>query len=513
MTTPEPTRATQPQTPIDENASLPTITMIVGDNAIDRRVLDQARSLIQAGCKVTVLAAPPLAGREHADENSYPDVPIVRFNKEVTAPKFNVNEDFIPDFLRKDWQQNFDVHDHFLELAMEHPANVYTAHDLPQLPAAAIAAATAGSYLVFDAHELFPDRQFFPAKTIFFLQEVEKVLLPLADKIITVNKSLAETMAIKYNIDLPEVVLNCPSFHDTQLPIVHNDEIRKSLGLADTKKILLFQGSFNLNRNLDKLVLSMNLVANKNVVLVLMGSGDLKDPLALAAEELGLLNTRIFFHPAVQQHELLRYTASADCGIIPYPHVDLNTYYCTPNKLFEFIVAGLPILANDSPELNRFVERQGVGMNKEMRTEADIARAIDTFFGSDQTVWREQVRKLSARYAWEEESRHFIQIYEGLGDIFPKAGMRQVIVSAYKDFSNSNIELALEKAQTVIQIDPDNIDALNLLTDIAYAQVDMQLTLQLAREVLVRDESNAKALRKLQQIQEYTRNMEFIMSM
>ena len=65
--------------------------------------------------------------------------------------------------------------------------------------------------------------------------------------------------------------------------------------------------------------------------------------------------SRIHFLDPVSQDELLSWTAGADIGIVPYPPIDLNSRLCTPNKLFEFIVAEVPILANDLPELRRFV--------------------------------------------------------------------------------------------------------------------------------------------------------------
>jgi len=115
----------------------------------------------------------------------------------------------------------------------------------------------------------------------------------------------------------------------------------------------------------------------------------------------GLLNRRIFFHEPVPVQHLLPYTASADAGIIPYPNLGLNKYYCTPNKLFEFIVAGLPILANDLPELNRFVAQQGIGMNLPMNSPEDIARAIDVFFSSDLAKFWAKAQQNAPHYTWQ----------------------------------------------------------------------------------------------------------------
>lgn len=459
------------------------ITMIVGDQQIDRRVLDQARSLIQAGCRVTVIAGALPPGNR--DEASYPDVPIVRIQPGTQVDSFDARgEPRLPAALRKDFGQWFHDHPYLLDAALQHEAQIYTAHDLPQLPAAAIAAQCNNAYLVFDAHELFPERQFYTPQTIHFLQDLERELLPLADLTITVNKSIAELMAVRYGIDLPRVILNCPAVHGQDLPDGASDQLRQSLALTPDQKILLFQGNLNPNRNLDGLVRAMAQVQDERVVLVFMGGGGLRQTLEELSAELGLLGRRIFFHGAVPQHELLAYTASADGGVIPYPHVDLNTYFCTPNKLFEFIVAGLPILANDSPELNRFVERQGVGLNHAMRTPEQLAQAIDAFFAGELESWRAQARALAERYTWATERHAFLEAYGSLGGVPSKAAAHQSLYDARVAFEHGHVGQALAVGEQVVQLMPQHKDALNLLADIAYSQVQLDEALQLTRQVL-----------------------------
>ena len=74
----------------------------------------------------------------------------------------------------------------------------------------------------------------------------------------------------------------------------------------------------------------------------------LEKKLKSLANKLGILGKKVIFMDRVPQKELLRYTAGADFGIIPYPDIDLNTKYCTPNKMFEFLTANVPMIANDS---------------------------------------------------------------------------------------------------------------------------------------------------------------------
>ena len=140
-----------------------------------------------------------------------------------------------------------------------------------------------------------------------------------------------------------------------------------------------------------------------------MGSGDIKDVLQHKAKALGLLNDKIYFHEAVPQDELIYYSASADMGIIPYPHIDLNSYYCTPNKLFEFIQARLPMIANDSPELCRFIKDQGFGMVHLMDSALSISLSIDKGFAAlDSAAWKSNLKEKALLFSWKEVSQIYL---------------------------------------------------------------------------------------------------------
>ena len=229
---------------------------------------------------------------------------------------------------------------------------------------------------------------------------------------ITVNQSIAAELVQRYAIPLPEVILNCPDVATDRLPLPQADLLRQELGIPDGLAILLYQGNIGRPRHLENLVQAMALVEHRDIAFVLMGRGNgLKKELMRITKSHGLLNRRIFFHEPVPVQHLLSYTASADAGIISYPNLGLNKYYCTPNKLFEFIVAGLPILANDLPELNRFVAQQGIGMNLPMNSPEDIARTIDVFFSSDLAKFRAKAQQIVPHYTWQIQSQKIMELY------------------------------------------------------------------------------------------------------
>jgi glycosyltransferase involved in cell wall biosynthesis len=203
----------------------------------------------------------------------------------------------------------------------------------------------------------------------------------------------------------------------SKLPIPRTNRLRDALTIPGGRQILLYQGNIvSRIRNLENVIDGMALLRRDDLALVFMGPDNGGgDELVERANKLGLLGRSVFFHPAVRQSELLSYTVSADAGLIPYTPVDWNTKFCTPNKLYEFIVAELPILANDLPELIRFVGNQGIGVNHPMSCAEEVAYAIESFFGNDVRQYRMRLREVSSRFVWQNhEGPRVVELYEAM---------------------------------------------------------------------------------------------------
>lgn len=303
----------------------------------------------------------------------------------------------------------------FVKHGMQYRADVVQVHDLPALEAGVELATTWGVPLVYDAHELYPEQKSFSGVQRRICSTAEAQYIKKADLVFAVNESIGDEMSLRYGIAKPVTLLNAidpPAEFD---PEARYDLLREKLGLSAERRILLFQGGFAPYRNLESLIEAMAYVKIPDVDLVMMGFGAFGDLLKFKAEKLKLLGKRIHFLPAVPQSELLQHSASADIGIIPYPHVDLNSYYCTPNKLFEFIQAGLPILANDSPELNRFVKLNGFGHSARMKNSKEIASSIEAAFEQNALpVWRSAIRGRRSELAWRGQGSIYGQAMQGL---------------------------------------------------------------------------------------------------
>ena len=306
----------------------------------------------------------------------------------------------------------------FYQTALAYDFDLIFAHDLTALPAAVKIADERSVPLVYDAHELYYEQKVFSKKQKRFMRKIEASLIHKCQLAFTVNDSIADEMAKRYDCEKPKVLLNVidpPGDFDSTKK---DKKFHRFFDLSENSLILLFQGGLLPNRNLENLVKAMSQVNNENIVLVIMGDGSLKTKLINLVIRYNL-EQNVLFKNAVPQRELVEWTASADCGIIPYTHVDLNTYYCTPNKLFEYIQAGLPIIANNLPELKRYVEGCGFGLNIEMNTEKAIAKGIDRLCNDPSQLIniKETIVNKKDTFTWAAAQKDYLNIIENLTPI------------------------------------------------------------------------------------------------
>jgi glycosyltransferase involved in cell wall biosynthesis len=299
---------------------------------------------------------------------------------------------------------------------------VIHAHDLPQLRPGAKAKRCLHVPLVYDAHELYPDQPRLTARQRRYLRRLEARYIRAADRVITVNSLLAQEFTQRYQHPAVSVVQNAIDPPVAFDPAQRYDRFRQEYGLAPEQLLVLYQGFIAPERNLEVLVAGMKLVADPRFVLLIMGYGEYVHQLRLLAQR-EAVTERVVFVPSQTQAELLYYTASADIGVIPYPHGrDINTHYVSPNKLYEFIVAGVPILTNNLPYVRGVVEAYGFGVWAEMQTAEGFAAALVQFPVEKLTEYRRNLRQYQRQFWWEVEAEKLLALYQ---DLVPPSALRR----------------------------------------------------------------------------------------
>ena len=391
--------------------------MVTHDVRIDRRIMLQADALMADGWSVRVVAMP---GDPHGGDSA----PVTRVPDSAGGARgrailgsyaalrrvLPMNGPAMRWLKAACWGWVEDPETFFLRAfrpvldGMQ--ADVVVAHDVPMLPVGAWLADRCGAQLVFDSHELWTEKNF-PRAWRRAWSRVECRHIQRCDAVITVNQSIARELERRHGISRVHVITNA-----APAPLPLHRSLRERCSVPPGDRILLYQGSFTSGRHLPQCVEAMHLVRAPGVHLVLLGDGVLRSTLELAAAR-GPAKGRIHVLPAVPQDELLAWTAGADAGLVPYVADCMNNRLCTPNKLYEFISAGLPILASDLPELRAAIVGNELGMVAELGTPMRIARAIDDFLSDHVRLsrWRASVVARRAEFGWDVQATRLQSIF------------------------------------------------------------------------------------------------------
>jgi glycosyltransferase involved in cell wall biosynthesis len=309
----------------------------------------------------------------------------------------------------------FDYYWRAWRLVRADPPEALHAHDLNTLPVAAALARRLRLPLTYDAHELYPEMSTLSRREAATWRRLERRLAGRADHVLTVCDSIAEEMGRRYGVARPTVLLNCPAAGNGggAAPDAAPGEFPAHLtgnSPVDRHPTVLYQGGFAPHRGLETLIRSAHGLERGTIVL--MGWGRIEDELRelIAAEGLG---ERVRIVPPVPPAEVVARAATAAVGVIPYEPVGLNNTYTTPNKLFDYMAAGLPVAASRLPELIRFVEQGEMGLTFEPGDPASLARALNEILADPAryAAMRERAQEAARRYTWEREGEKLLALY------------------------------------------------------------------------------------------------------
>ena len=296
------------------------------------------------------------------------------------------------------------------QLVRNQGADVVQAKNLPAMPSAYVVAKLTGARMLYDSSELNVGTG--PSSTAtgpvkWLLRRYEGFFVRRSDAILTVNDSISRILARSYGIKRPFVVRNCPGSVDK---LSGGRYLRESLHLPEGRSIALYHGGFLVNRGLHQLVESIAHLPD--VTLVLMGFGPLERSLRVHADELGLKDS-VVITDAVSMDRLIDVVSSADVGIVPLQGTILNNYFALPNKLFECLMAGVPVAVSDLPEMARIVKEHRVGETFNSEDPEDIARAVRAILKSPgYREMRMRARRIALEvYNWDVEARSFGDAY------------------------------------------------------------------------------------------------------
>ena len=283
-------------------------------------------------------------------------------------------------------------------------AKVVNVHSLSLLPIGLISKIFLKSSLIYDTHELETERNGLFGLRKRISKFTERKIIKYVDMTIVVSESIADWYKDEYNIQRPPVVLNAPNHRELKV----NNHFREQLGIRADQIILLYQGGLASGRGVDLILDAFKTRTNDDLIVIFMGYGKLEKTIKIASEQYD----NIYFFPAVPPEVVLEYTASADVGISLIENTCLSYYYCMPNKLFEYAMAGLPVLVSDMKDMSELVTRQQMGAVISAPSAIDINKAVDNLLRSDLTQMKENAYRVANENAWGIQEIKMLNAYK-----------------------------------------------------------------------------------------------------
>ncbi|WP_047982587.1 glycosyltransferase [Ornithinibacillus contaminans] len=284
--------------------------------------------------------------------------------------------------------------------------DIYHSNDLNTMPQGYISAKWRFKKkpLIYDSHEVQTSRTGYDSA---WYKRFENFFIKRMDSMIVENDTRA-----KYNEELygfyPHVLHNYPS-----LEIQQTDEkvdLNKMLGLPIDEKILLYQGGIQAGRGLEKLIEAFPQF--KEGTLVFIGDGKIKDKLQHMVQERNL-EEKIRFIPKVPVRDLPKYTKNAYLGFQVLNNINFNHWSASSNKLFEYMMNEVPVVACNFPEIKRAVEDGEVGVIVDPHEPSDIARGVNYLIDNPDLREKYSANCKTARkkYNWEREQSNLLDVY------------------------------------------------------------------------------------------------------
>jgi glycosyltransferase involved in cell wall biosynthesis len=281
---------------------------------------------------------------------------------------------------------------------------IVNVHTLPLLPLGALIKAIFGTKLVYDTHELETERNGLAGFRKAVFRRIESLFIRRADLVLVVGSAIADHYAKNYRIVRPTVVLNAPPYR----PPNPTRLLREEFQLAADTTIFLYQGGLMSGRGIDVIIEAVNRFGDPLAVVVFLGYGPLEEEIKVAARE----SRNIYFHPAVPPGEVLDYTSSADVGISLIENTCLSYSLCMPNKLFEYVMAGLPVIASNMPEMANFVRENGVGVIARDENAASLGEAIQELVAMNLSKLKTNAAIAGRRFCWETQETVMLTAYK-----------------------------------------------------------------------------------------------------
>ena len=388
--------------------------VVINPVLVDSRILKTAQTVSKLGFQVCVYGmawhaiSTPTRIEGHPFEILI--LPNPRFELERLGKWSTILED-------QDWDEFTDVFVRYLREQFEQrPPDIVHTHDMGGL--------AIGSRLwrapeerpfswIHDIHEYVRGCIFIPESRRRFFSSIEEEFIHSPDALISVSPALNDILQDYYSLPTkPALVLNTPRRSDFD-PYYPKD-VRTTLGISQDVPLLVYTGNVTVERGIDTLINALPMLPELHVAIITNSSGAYVWGLRRDAQKLGVAE-RIHFYPYVPFYSVTSFLRTATVGIHPWKR-NPNGEIALPNKMFEYMHAGLPSIVSDNRAMKEFVTEHDCGVAFEAGDANSLAEAVTQALDRlrSEPSWRQSIQSLAPQYSWEAQEHVIAGIYNGL---------------------------------------------------------------------------------------------------
>jgi glycosyltransferase involved in cell wall biosynthesis len=352
----------------------------LGNALHDSRITNLTNSLKEDGCRVSVIGFDWfISSKDHSDEDSK----IFKINKGRISLLFYLNFAFI-----------------LIRELIFTKADIYFAEDIYTLPFVTLIARARKSKIYYNSRELYPFIGGLRNRPRIqkLVTSVERYFIKKVDIVLTTGKMDSSFLEDFYGINNTLVIRNIPLYQKPDNKV----DFRRLYNIPNDRLILLYQGVMLEGRGIPLILIAMSKLPR--TCLVLLGDGEQKRNFQHMASELNVAD-RVIFAGTILQKDLINYTAAADIGLSIIENISISYYHALPNKLFEYIMAGLPVLSSDLPQMKEIVDTYKVGEYVSLENEESIVPILNKWIDEPQLLidFKNNCQSAALELNWQKE--------------------------------------------------------------------------------------------------------------
>ena len=285
-------------------------------------------------------------------------------------------------------------------------ASIIFAEDIYTLPFVVIFGKLKRAKIYYDSRELFgylaglKEKKFKQA----FWKWIEKLFIKRADFVIVTGQMDGEFLEKEYELKNIILLRNLPRYYKPSLKL----DLHYHLQIDKSKKIILYQGVLLKGRGIEKVFEVLNELPD--YVFLIIGGGEYEDYYQNLAEQMKIAN-QVIFLGKLTQDELPKITTSADVGVSLIENLSTSYYYALPNKLFEYIMAEVPVIVSNLPQMKAVVEKYDVGFSVDIDNRAELINTLKKLY-EDSRFYESKKQNChiaSQELNWEKEVTNLLQ--------------------------------------------------------------------------------------------------------